>query len=334
MLATHAKLQRIRKDLVHERDVSIIMQQVKQDQGSFNEGKIERIAGLSEGCDVLDTLFKGIHGYPIPRAKKSLNALDQEQLKRFNKQEIKKAAQELSSDYILDVILPLLSQTSSEELRAMAARGEDVRTICDRQASIWQQCNNIWRGVPLSSNSQGINELKDAISQLFEPVHELKDSCAEGIEISMLGVRKMAFSGSDALQKNKLFFMLIGGTLALWPAYKSLECLWKAYKWWRGPESYEELMKTMTDLIRLFIQYGDAHPTEMDPEDVGAIHYLSHKLELEARKVPKQYRKSFMRDIRLMQAHNLSPRQKHHMIRDVIFNKYQFLKQSMMPEVA
>ena len=70
------------------------------------------------------------------------------------------------------------------------------------------------------------------------------------------------------------------------------DMMWPPLKYFinrsRPTGKYDELLELLRELKKLFLVNGEKQQAEMDPYDVGFMHYLVHRLEHE-QNIPKKY---------------------------------------------
>ena len=324
-----ARLKRLAQDNTRRKDLSIVMKEIAEKK-EFDPEKLKILQGLSADCDVLDTVFTGIHGGHIPPAKKVLNTLEPHRVQQFNSNAISEASNDISLSYVNEVPNELMLEVLTKEAGIIADRLNDFIDTIKEQDGTKAQLLGLY--IPLLKNTgkSDASDLVVKLTQLGDALVDCVNTLGKEGELVALQTNVGIWKSQNELHQlwvsYRLLLLGVVAAFAIWPVYKGVGLSWDLFKWYRGTKNYEEVRGALLGLLNLFIRYGDAHPTEMEPEDVGRIHYLTYKLELEGPEVPKTHRKEFMQDVRQLQSQDLTPQQKYKIISDVIMNKYLFLK--------
>lgn len=259
--------------------------------------------------------------------------LDKTKLHEFNLETILKVANDQSLNtkvkYLEQVVIPLISDLKGLEVKDLAFC---IQTIGKELPKA--DCN-VGSYLPGGSTLNSIKKMYygedgaikiDALKPLFGEATEKFASCADTVfeygDVLLrlnVGVEKAQFKrGMWDLSVVKLAVLTMPAVLVLWLGGKGL---FKIYKKIKGAIVYDSVRAALADIGMLLNFYGDAQSAAMVRRDYGKLRYLVYKLELEQKNVPKEFRASFIHDVKLLKSTALNAAQKLHTI-DLMFKRY------------
>lgn len=337
-------------------DLGKIMNKIRNDH-SYDLNALESISDLEEKNRVREQLYCCMYGgSSLPEPKKCLERLDLEKLKSFNQKAIHNAAygtdktNPIDTQYLFDTIGSLVGQTYSEEGKSFGDAigkafvtilqdtdmnaAENIRTLLKDLFALEKLKSKFWSSVVTNENKKKHVQILDGIVEALKHFEGEPGELLNTVGVSPdLGVT----SGRVLLSKAKRYVFESWQSIKL-PVFLTIAfILYKSFKdeasfGWRmikkvmPKKTYDGIRESLQELTLLFNIYGKAALVQMEPHDVGLMHYLIDKLEQQEELIPMKYRESFMNNIRLLQSSDLSAKQKYNIVSDAIFNRYPFLR--------
>ena len=242
--------------------------------------------------------------------------------------------------YWQKVIIPVLTSTVEKEVGDALTSGENFQNALDNTELeievIVQQVLSYVPGVSkLVTKYKGnkdditvgvvkaLKELRSA-SSVLKTLKVAPSPATRAANVAWLKLQRWALNKSQA---SKLFVCTVIGYIMYKVLQDTSKPVWYVAKKIKGkPTKYDGILEALQDLTLLLNVYGDAPLNQMEPHDVGQMHYLIDKLQNEVSQVPKKYQEQFQNNVALLHAPELTAKQKYNIITDAIFNRFPFLR--------
>ncbi len=331
-------------------DLVLIMNEVREKE-AFDLNALtalEKLKGKTEKS-VLKELYCGMFGGDaLPEVKKCIDSLEVTALNNFTRDKIKRAAygdsngkDALSINYLTRTFLPLISQTIDQEgVKLADATKEALKTLIDTEMGQGQNVGKILHylmpkviGEPKTNKkhkeiTQGIQAAMGNFtdsSNIVDTVAGILREVAMGFDVGLVKTERKILNTWKAAKVP----MFIVASYLIYKAFKDEVAFgWRMMNHLMPKKAYDELLQALQELTLLLNIYGKKSISQMEPHDVGLMHYLIDKLEQQEETIPQKYRESFMNNVHLLQCSDLSARQKYNIVTDAIFNRYSFLREA------
>ncbi len=242
-----------------------------------------------------------------------------EKRKNFNPQVIHEKAQSLDVKYFNEVVFTLISHVASIEGRQVGVELQKIGQLL--KTTNFSVGSNLF-GLKDGNIPDLIGKIGNGPIEKLSPLMDTLNSFSP-ILFNYIRLREAAFE-RNVMKKQVISFAIVSAIpayLVLWVGGKGLYALYKKI---RGVAVFDSVRMALVDTAMLLNVYGNAQPSAMAPQDYGKLLYLIHKLQREQYNVPREFKASFIHDVRILQSSTLSAAQKLQAI-DLMYKRYPFL---------
>ncbi len=316
---------------------------------NFSLDVLRQSSGLSKK-DIISLLYGGIYkSTELPQVKRCLDQIDREKLAKFDEKNIKKAAYgqngegALDTTYLSEVVFPIIAQTYSIELEVLqdclekatdilvneteGEGGKNLRRVLNEVVPEWIVAKDKTEKKDLTTGIIGALEACKPAAEFIKTIAQSPNHINAWSKLYRHKANEWWF---EKYKQSKLFIFLVVGYL-IFKAGQDISYPFRVVAQKLKPvTSYDDILGALQELMLLFNVYGSASFAQMEPHDIGLMHYLIDKLQALEYRVPKQYQESFRNNVRLLSASDLTALQKYNIINDAILRRYQFLKSAAM----